>query len=272
MDLAYIPSGVSSSTVGVDFFRCIRSSCYVVSGDSPEREELLPHTLNALLDSKTFWPDGTQVQTHSLRFSLAHYVVIFVNILSSSSSAWPGDRDPHLWVGEDAGVVPADRGQTEGAGHHRAGIQQHRRHARRNLPGLQDRVLKNKLESENQRIARKQWGHFTTKSFYRGKNCMKISDPWPRLRRQCLSANDNCPVANPAHMGLKVQCVHLVLRCRSGLCNVSWPNSPHGCHVYGKQYSTDQIQIIQFVHLILIILRSPKLSVVCIESAWWIGM
>lgn len=61
VDLAYIPSGVSSSTVSVDFFRCIRSSSYIVSGDSPEREELLAHTLNALLDSKTFWPDGTQV-------------------------------------------------------------------------------------------------------------------------------------------------------------------------------------------------------------------
>lgn len=61
VDLAYIPSGVSSSTVSVDFFRRIRSSSYIVSGDSPEREELLARTLNALLDSKTFWPDGTQV-------------------------------------------------------------------------------------------------------------------------------------------------------------------------------------------------------------------
>uniref|UniRef100_H3DII1 Microtubule associated protein 1S n=1 Tax=Tetraodon nigroviridis TaxID=99883 RepID=H3DII1_TETNG len=61
VDLAYIPSGVSSSTVSLDFFRRIRSSCYIVSGDSPEREELLVHTLNALLDSKAFWPDGTQV-------------------------------------------------------------------------------------------------------------------------------------------------------------------------------------------------------------------
>lgn len=97
MDLAYIPSGVSSSTVGVDFFKCIRSSCYVVSGDSPEREELLAHTLSALLDSKTFWPDGTQVQTDWFLFSVAHYVVIFLNVLSASSwSVRPGDGDPHL--------------------------------------------------------------------------------------------------------------------------------------------------------------------------------
>ncbi|XP_070834806.1 microtubule-associated protein 1S-like isoform X1 [Chaetodon trifascialis] len=61
MDLAYIPSGASSPTVSVDFFRCIRSSCYIISGDSPEREEILRHTLDALLDSKTSWPDAMQV-------------------------------------------------------------------------------------------------------------------------------------------------------------------------------------------------------------------
>lgn len=94
VDLAYIPSGVSSSTVSVDLFRCIRSSCYIVSGDSPEREQRLAHTLNALLDSKMFWPDGTRVQTDC---RLRHYLVIFVYILSFSS--WcvpPGDSDPNL--------------------------------------------------------------------------------------------------------------------------------------------------------------------------------
>lgn len=62
VDLAYIPSGGSSSTVNVDFFRCVRSSCYIVSGDSPEREELLRHTLDALLDSKISWPETMQVR------------------------------------------------------------------------------------------------------------------------------------------------------------------------------------------------------------------
>lgn len=62
VDLAYIPSGVSSPTVNVDFFRAIRSSCYIISGDSPEREELLRHTLDALLDSKISWPETTQVE------------------------------------------------------------------------------------------------------------------------------------------------------------------------------------------------------------------
>lgn len=52
-----------------------------------------------------------------------------------------GDGDPHLRVGADAGVVPADSGQTAGAWHHCFGLQQHRGHAGRDLPCLQDRVL-----------------------------------------------------------------------------------------------------------------------------------
>uniref|UniRef100_A0A3Q2P891 Microtubule-associated protein 1Sb n=1 Tax=Fundulus heteroclitus TaxID=8078 RepID=A0A3Q2P891_FUNHE len=61
VDLTYIPSGASSPTVTVDFFRCIRSSCYIISGNSPEREELMRETLDALLDGKTSWPGVMQV-------------------------------------------------------------------------------------------------------------------------------------------------------------------------------------------------------------------
>ncbi|KAM7376106.1 hypothetical protein PAMP_005853 [Pampus punctatissimus] len=61
VDLAYIPSGASSPTVSVDFFRCVRSSCYIISGDSPEREELMRHTLDSLLDGKVSWPEPMQV-------------------------------------------------------------------------------------------------------------------------------------------------------------------------------------------------------------------
>ncbi|KAM4724529.1 microtubule-associated protein 1S-like [Anableps anableps] len=61
VDLTYIPSGASSPTVTVDFFRCIRSSCYIISGNSPEREELMRETLDALLDGKTSWPEIMQV-------------------------------------------------------------------------------------------------------------------------------------------------------------------------------------------------------------------
>ncbi|XP_037097060.1 microtubule-associated protein 1A-like [Syngnathus acus] len=61
VDLAYVPSGVSSSTVGVDFFKSVRSTCYVVSGDCPEREKLMRQTLDALLLAKTGWEHATQV-------------------------------------------------------------------------------------------------------------------------------------------------------------------------------------------------------------------
>ncbi|MEQ2160769.1 hypothetical protein GOODEAATRI_002810 [Goodea atripinnis] len=61
VDLTYIPSGASSPTVTVDFFRCIRSSCYIISGNSMEREELMRKTLDALLHGKTSWPEIMQV-------------------------------------------------------------------------------------------------------------------------------------------------------------------------------------------------------------------
>ncbi|XP_061700822.1 microtubule-associated protein 1B-like [Syngnathoides biaculeatus] len=61
VDLAYVPSGASSSTVGVDFFKSVRSSCYVLSGDCPEREALMRQTLDALLHAKTSWGHATQV-------------------------------------------------------------------------------------------------------------------------------------------------------------------------------------------------------------------
>ncbi|KAI4829254.1 hypothetical protein KUCAC02_023310 [Chaenocephalus aceratus] len=66
VDLAYIPSGASSPTISVDFFRCVRSACYIISGDSPEKEEIMRQTLDALLDAKISWPDTMQVEkTHT---------------------------------------------------------------------------------------------------------------------------------------------------------------------------------------------------------------
>ncbi|XP_061824052.2 microtubule-associated protein 1S-like [Nerophis lumbriciformis] len=61
VDLAYVPSGASCPTVSVDFFKSVRSSCYIISGDCPEREELMRRTLDALLDGKSCWPDAMQV-------------------------------------------------------------------------------------------------------------------------------------------------------------------------------------------------------------------
>lgn len=62
VDLTYIPSGASSATVTEDFFRCIRSSCYIISGNSLEREKLMRQTLDALLEGKASWPEIMQVK------------------------------------------------------------------------------------------------------------------------------------------------------------------------------------------------------------------
>ncbi|XP_068608240.1 microtubule-associated protein 1S-like [Brachionichthys hirsutus] len=61
VDLAYVPSGAASPTINADFFKCIHSSCYIISGHSPEREGALRRSLDALLDSKASWPDAMQV-------------------------------------------------------------------------------------------------------------------------------------------------------------------------------------------------------------------
>lgn len=61
VDLAYIPSGPASSTVDVEFFRRVRSSCYIISGDNPEGEGLMRPILDSLLDAKASWPDSVQV-------------------------------------------------------------------------------------------------------------------------------------------------------------------------------------------------------------------
>ena len=52
-----------------------------------------------------------------------------------------GDSDPHPRHGGDPGLVPADPREAAGPEHHGPGLQQHRSHAGRVLPCLQDRVL-----------------------------------------------------------------------------------------------------------------------------------
>ncbi|XP_028258968.1 microtubule-associated protein 1B [Parambassis ranga] len=60
VDLAYLPSSCASSTVDADFFRRLRSSYYIVSGDDPVKEVSMRSILEALLEGKGSWPD-TQV-------------------------------------------------------------------------------------------------------------------------------------------------------------------------------------------------------------------
>nr|XP_046157375.1 microtubule-associated protein 1B-like [Oncorhynchus gorbuscha] len=57
LDLAYLPSGCASTTIDVEFFRRLRSSCYIVSGNEHLKESVMRPILDALLDGKTAWPD-----------------------------------------------------------------------------------------------------------------------------------------------------------------------------------------------------------------------
>lgn len=57
VDLAYLPSGCASSTIDVEFFRRLRSSHYIVSGDDPVKEVAMRTILDALLEGKSSWPE-----------------------------------------------------------------------------------------------------------------------------------------------------------------------------------------------------------------------
>ncbi|KAM7387838.1 hypothetical protein PAMP_024051 [Pampus punctatissimus] len=57
VDLAYLPSGCASSTLNLEFFRRLRSSYYIVSGDDPVKENAMRSILDALLEGKSSWPD-----------------------------------------------------------------------------------------------------------------------------------------------------------------------------------------------------------------------
>ncbi|XP_016354446.1 microtubule-associated protein 1B-like [Sinocyclocheilus anshuiensis] len=57
LDLAYLPSGSAASTVDAEFFRRLRSSCYIISGDEPQKETVMRSILNSLLEGKASWPD-----------------------------------------------------------------------------------------------------------------------------------------------------------------------------------------------------------------------
>ncbi|XP_070687905.1 microtubule-associated protein 1S [Pempheris klunzingeri] len=57
VDLAYLPSGCASATVDLEFFRRLRASHYIVSGDDPVKEVAMRSILDALLEGKSSWPE-----------------------------------------------------------------------------------------------------------------------------------------------------------------------------------------------------------------------
>ncbi|XP_008052155.1 microtubule-associated protein 1B isoform X2 [Carlito syrichta] len=61
LDLCYIPNHSNSKNVDVEFFKRVRSSYYVVSGNDPAAEEPSRAVLDALLEGKSQWGSNMQV-------------------------------------------------------------------------------------------------------------------------------------------------------------------------------------------------------------------
>ncbi|XP_060617674.2 microtubule-associated protein 1B [Anolis sagrei] len=61
MDLVYIPNHSNSKNVDVEFFKRVRSSYYVVSGNDPAAEEPSRAVLDSLLEGKAQWGSNMQV-------------------------------------------------------------------------------------------------------------------------------------------------------------------------------------------------------------------
>ncbi|XP_019373209.1 PREDICTED: microtubule-associated protein 1B [Gavialis gangeticus] len=61
LDLVYIPNHSNSKNVDVEFFKRVRSSYYVVSGNDPTAEEPSRAVLDSLLEGKAQWEGNMQV-------------------------------------------------------------------------------------------------------------------------------------------------------------------------------------------------------------------
>jgi len=61
LDLVYIPNHSNSKNVDVEFFKRVRSSYYVVSGNDATAEEPSRAVLDSLLEGKAQWETNMQV-------------------------------------------------------------------------------------------------------------------------------------------------------------------------------------------------------------------
>ena len=78
MDLVYIPNHCSAKNVDAEFFKRVRSSYYVVSGNDQPAQEPNKTVLDALLEGKAQWGNDMQVL-----FVAAPDIYYFVNTLSA---------------------------------------------------------------------------------------------------------------------------------------------------------------------------------------------
>lgn len=61
MDLAYIPNHCNAKNTDHEFFKKVRASYYVVSGNDPSNGEPSRTVLDALLEGKSQWGENLQV-------------------------------------------------------------------------------------------------------------------------------------------------------------------------------------------------------------------
>lgn len=61
MDMVYIPNHCSAKNVDAEFFKRVRSSYYVVSGNDLAAEEPSKSVLDSLLEGKAQWGNNMQV-------------------------------------------------------------------------------------------------------------------------------------------------------------------------------------------------------------------
>uniref|UniRef100_A0A8D0L5G1 Microtubule associated protein 1S n=1 Tax=Sphenodon punctatus TaxID=8508 RepID=A0A8D0L5G1_SPHPU len=61
LELAYIPGAASARTVDEEFFRRVRSQCYVISGEDHTKEGVMRMLLDSLLAGKQQWGNDIQV-------------------------------------------------------------------------------------------------------------------------------------------------------------------------------------------------------------------
>lgn len=139
VDLAYVPNHCSAKNVDQEFFKRVRAAYYVVSGNDAGGGEPSRRVLDALLDAKAQW--GSNLQVRPLRAPRRCFLSRQLSQLPFAFLPTEGDPDPDPRHGGDPGLVPADPREAAGPQHHGSGVQQHRGHAGRVLPRLQDRVL-----------------------------------------------------------------------------------------------------------------------------------
>ncbi|XP_069783958.1 microtubule-associated protein 1S isoform X2 [Narcine bancroftii] len=61
VDLTYIPNSYGARTINPEFFKRLRSSVYVISGEDPQKEGAMRNILDSLLEGKAMWDNNVQV-------------------------------------------------------------------------------------------------------------------------------------------------------------------------------------------------------------------